>query len=164
MTDSQKRQLTGAEKQALINQAQVPKYQRTPPPQARSTRPVHLALTILILGYAVFYSMRSGQKAAKVVYGHGGKDLPEYYALCSKDGQGVYTVPEAGGVGAAECVVVGGKEVLGSGSLSMSTPTDACMQDDNNADAEIVFEESGATKRPSAVLMARPKRCAKPEG
>jgi len=32
----------------------------------------------------------------------------------------VYTVPEEGGIGAAECVVVGGKEVKDTGSLGTS--------------------------------------------
>jgi hypothetical protein len=122
MTSDPQRHLPPGEKRALPAQArsQTAAYQRTPPPPAKSTRPVHLALTILILGYAVFHSMRSGGKAPKLVYGAGGKDLPDTYAICTREGKGVYTVPEAGGVGATECVVVGGKEVLDTGSISMS--------------------------------------------
>jgi hypothetical protein len=54
------------------------------------------------------------------VYQVGGEDLPEWYAICSKEGRKIYTVPEDEGVGAVECVVVGGKEVMDTGSLGMS--------------------------------------------
>jgi len=47
----------------------------------------------------------------------GKEGLPEWYAICSKEGKKVYTVPEEGGMGAVECVVVGGKEVVDTGSL-----------------------------------------------
>jgi len=49
----------------------------------------------------------------------GGKELPEWYAICSKEGRKVYTVPEESGVGGVECVVVGGKEVVDTGSIGM---------------------------------------------
>lgn len=118
MQDRSKGEITPVGRQATSAWAQVPKYQRAPPPPRKSTRPVHLALTILILGFAVLYAQRNGSKRSKTLYGAAGKDLPDYYAICSKDGAGVYTVPVAGGSGATECVVVGGKEVLDSGSLS----------------------------------------------
>jgi hypothetical protein len=50
------------------------------------------------------------------VFEAGGKRLPEYYGVCSKEGK-VYTVPPVKGLGAVECVVVKGKEVVDTGSL-----------------------------------------------
>lgn len=96
----------------------VQRYQRAAPPPRRPTRSLHLALTILILGFFVLFTQRGGPKKAKRVYGAGHRALPSMYGICTKDRQGIYTVPAESGVGAVECVVVSGKEVADTGSLS----------------------------------------------
>lgn len=68
----------------------------------------------------MLYAQRKGSVKGLRNYGSG-KDqeaLPSTYGICTRDRQGIYAVPEAGGVGAVECVVVSGKEVADSGSLS----------------------------------------------
>lgn len=94
-------------------------YRRAPPPpNHRPTRSLHISISLLILGAFVIYAQKKGITGGKTVYSVDGKSLPEYYAICSKEGKKVYTVPVAGGVGATECVVVGGNEVVDSGSLA----------------------------------------------
>jgi hypothetical protein len=95
------------------------KYLRQPPPPYRPTRSLHLAISILILGGFVFYAQRNIPKHAPKPYTVDERELPEWYAICSKEGRKVYTVPEEAGVGGVECVVVGGKEVVDTGSLGM---------------------------------------------
>ncbi|ORY24106.1 amidohydrolase family-domain-containing protein [Naematelia encephala] len=92
------------------------RYRRTPPPPRRPTRSLSLSISLLILLGFVLYAQRRGKSG--VSYSFDGKALPDWYALCSKEGKKVYTVPEEGGLGAVECVVVGNKEVAGSGSLA----------------------------------------------
>jgi hypothetical protein len=100
------------EKQSLISKSD-PKYRRQPPPPpVRPTRALHIAISLLILGGFVFYAQRNIPKHAPRI-----DKLQESYAICSKEGRKVYTVPEEGGVGGVECVVVRGKEVLDTGSL-----------------------------------------------
>lgn len=96
------------------------KYQRAPPPPQRPTRAIHLSLTILILGFVVFYAQRTGKKVSPTIYGlkPAHQPLPSTYGICTKDRLGIYTVPEESGLGAVECVVVSGKEVVDTGSLS----------------------------------------------
>jgi hypothetical protein len=108
------------EKKSLVTPTS--NYQRHPPPPAyRPTRSLHIAISLLILVGFVFYAQRNIPKQAPLSrpYTVGGKELPERYAICSKEGKKVYTVPEQGGVGGVECVVVGGKEVVDTGSLGM---------------------------------------------
>lgn len=96
------------------------KYQRAPPPPQRPTRAIHLSLTILILGFVVFYAQRTGKKVSPTINGlkPAHHSLPSTYGICTKDRLGIYTVPEESGLGAVECVVVSGKEVVDTGSLS----------------------------------------------
>ena len=56
-----------------------------------------------------------GGSAASV----GGKasKFPGWYGICSKEGKRIYTVPVEGGLGEAECIVVGDKRVVDTGSL-----------------------------------------------
>lgn len=110
---------TMAEKEALIK---TPRYQRHPPPAGRPTRSLHISISLLILAGFVIYAQRqiSSTSKRKQGYAFQGNELPDWYGICSKEGKKVYTVPEAGnGVGGVECVVVGGKEVVDSGSLGM---------------------------------------------
>lgn len=100
------------------------RYQRAARPPARPTRSVHIALSLVILACMIVYGQRQSFLKSKNSYTvdnlKGGKPLPEWYAVCSKDGKKVYTVPAdvGGGSGAVECVVVGGKEVVDTGSLA----------------------------------------------
>lgn len=99
------------------------RYQKAARPPARPTRGVHIGLALVILAFMVIYGQRNGagkKKPYTVEDVKGGRSLPEWYAVCSKEGKKVYTVPvEAdGGAGAVECVVVGGKEVVETGSLA----------------------------------------------
>lgn len=111
-----------AENAPLMGTTPVPRYQKAPPPAKRPTRVLHYSLAILILGFFVLYSQRTGSKRQLITYGMGSKGsaLPETYGICTKDREGIYTVPEEGGVGSVECVVVSGKEVVDTGSLSES--------------------------------------------
>jgi hypothetical protein len=106
-----------------IEKAQKPgiRYQKAArAPPKRPTRHVHISITLLILACFILYA--NNQRLAKkttVVYKTGGNDLPEWYGICSEEGKRIYTVPEEGGLGEVECVVVGGKEVKDTGSLGM---------------------------------------------
>ncbi|WWD21904.1 hypothetical protein CI109_106392 [Kwoniella shandongensis] len=99
----------------------VTSYQRAPPPPRRGhpTRSLHLSLALVILAFFVVYAQRQTVKPkAPLTYSvDDQRQLPEKYAICSKDGKKVYTVPIEGGVGGVECVVVDGKEVVDTGSL-----------------------------------------------
>ena len=96
----------------------IPKYQRTPPPPRRPTRALNISISLFILACVVLYAQRSTNKSKKA-FQSGGKRLPDWYAICSREGQKVYTVP-VDGIGATECVVIGGKEVQDTGSLGAS--------------------------------------------
>jgi hypothetical protein len=110
------------EKQPLVDRRapQPPRYQRTPPPPRRSTRTLNITISLLILAFFVVYSQNHSSKTRRVFEARG-KRLPEYYGVCSKEGR-VYTVPPEGGLGAVECVVVKGKEVVDTGSLGELPP------------------------------------------
>jgi hypothetical protein len=110
-----------AEESDLSEIAALPvrRYQRAPPPPRRPPRSLHISLSLFILGFFVLYAQRGGKKQ-KRLFEAGLTDLPEWYAICSKEGNKVYTVPDAGGVGGVQCVVVGGKEVVDTGSLGES--------------------------------------------
>jgi len=105
---------TSNEKTPLVPE----RYQRHPRPKtARPTRALHISISLLILAGFVIYAQRHGYSKSRRTYEVGGKVLPEYYGICSKEGKKVYTVPEEGGVGAVGCVVVSGKGVVDTGSL-----------------------------------------------
>ncbi|WVW78929.1 hypothetical protein I302_100892 [Kwoniella bestiolae CBS 10118] len=98
----------------------VAPYQRHPPPPRRGhpTRSLHISLALLILGFFVVYAQKHQTfYYTKPIYTKNGKQLPDSFAICSKDGNGVYTVPEAEGVGQTQCVVVKHGEVIDTGSL-----------------------------------------------
>jgi len=79
---------------------------------------MHMAITVVIMAFFVLYSQRQGKGAYTVDTIKSARPLPEWYAVCSKEGKKVYTVPADGGAGAVECVVVGGKRVVDTGSLA----------------------------------------------
>ncbi|RSH90101.1 hypothetical protein EHS25_001434 [Saitozyma podzolica] len=108
-----------AEKQPLVDRRapHSPRYQRTPPPPRRSTRTLNITISLLILAFFVVYSQNHSSKTPRV-FEPQGRRLPEYYGVCSREGK-VYTVPPEGGLGAVECVVVRGKEVVDTGSLDL---------------------------------------------
>jgi hypothetical protein len=113
-----------AEKQPLLQgRSKSAPFQRTPrpPTSRRPTRSIHISISLLILAAFVIYAQKSGLKKPSRVYELGGKPLPEYYAICSKEGKKVYTVPESEGLGPVDCVVVSGKYVVDIGSIGMST-------------------------------------------
>ena len=91
---------------------------RLPPPRdKRPSRTLHISISLFILTCFILYAQRNGKIRAKLPYKAGGKHLPDWYGICSKGGKKIYTVPEEGGIGPVECIVVGGKEVVDSGSL-----------------------------------------------
>jgi hypothetical protein len=99
--------------------AAVPKYERAARPPKRPTRQAHWAISLVLLAFFVLYAQRNGltkSKAPWTVDG-GAKPLPEWYAVCSREGKKVYTVPVEGGSGAVQCVVVADKRVVDTGSL-----------------------------------------------
>ncbi|WWD00123.1 hypothetical protein V866_007031 [Kwoniella sp. B9012] len=101
-------------------QTPVTPYQRHPPPPRRGhpTRSLHISLSLLILGFFVVYAQKHQTfYQTKSTYAKHGKQLPARYAICSKDGQSIYTVPEDEGVGETQCVVVDRGEVMETGSL-----------------------------------------------
>ena len=94
------------------------RYQRAPrPPPGRPMRQIHISITLLILACFILYASRLRNVDNPKRYELGGRPLPEWYGICSNDGMRIYTVPEEGGLGAVQCVVVGGKEVKDLGSL-----------------------------------------------
>ena len=106
------------EKHQLVDPNASGRYQRAPkPPIRRPTRSLHISISLFILAAFVLYAQRKGLPKFRQAYEAGGKALPEYYGICSKEGDQVYTVPEDEGVGAVQCVVVGGKYVVDTGSL-----------------------------------------------
>jgi hypothetical protein len=111
------------ERSTLLDRGTPSRYQKAPLPPRRPTRTLHLSLSLLILGFLVIYSQRSGKPKSAVLYGlkDTQRPLPDVYGICTRDRQGIYTVPEEGGIGAVECLVVSGKEVVASGSLSKLT-------------------------------------------
>jgi hypothetical protein len=114
MAELSQRRVSGIDKP----QNQPGRYQKTPrPPPSRPTRHIHISITLLILACFILYANNQRHSSKATIYQVGKGDLPEWYAICSKEGKRVYTVPEEGGVGAVECVVVGGKEVVDTGSL-----------------------------------------------
>lgn len=104
-----------------VEKAQSPteRYQRAPrpPPNRRPTRHIHISITLLILACFILYANNQRHKRPSRVYQIDGTPLASWYAVCSKEGKKIYTVPEEGGLGAVECVVVGDKEVADTGSL-----------------------------------------------
>jgi len=99
-------------------QNQPGRYQKTPrPPPSRPTRHIHISITLLILACVILYANNQRHSSKATIYQVGKGNLPGWYAICSKEGKKVYTVPEDGGMGAVECLVVGEKEVMDTGSL-----------------------------------------------
>nr|XP_019008917.1 amidohydrolase [Kwoniella pini CBS 10737]OCF47698.1 amidohydrolase [Kwoniella pini CBS 10737] len=95
-------------------------YQRHPPPPRRGhpTRSLHISLSLLILGFFVVYAQKHQTfYKSSTTYNVNDKQLPERFAICSKDGSKVYTVPEDEGIGAKECVVVAKGIVVDTGSI-----------------------------------------------
>ena len=84
------------------------------PPKRIQTRSLHLSITLGILCLFVLYAQRDG--SGRIAYKSGGRKMPDRYAICSKEGKLVYSIPEEGGVGGVECVVVEGKMILDIGS------------------------------------------------
>jgi hypothetical protein len=118
MAELRKRQVEGIDRP----QQKTGGYQKTPrPPIKRPSRHIHISITLLILACFILYAnnQRHSKKTTSSLYQVGGEDLPKWYAICSKEGRKIYTVPEHEGVGAVECIVVGGKEVRDTGSLGM---------------------------------------------
>jgi hypothetical protein len=118
MAELRKRQVEGVDR----TQQKTSGYQKIPrPPTKRPSRHIHISITLLILACFILYAnnQRHSKKNISTVYQVGGETLPEWYGICSKEGRKIYTVPENEGVGAVECVVVGGKEVMDTGSLGM---------------------------------------------
>jgi hypothetical protein len=76
---------------------------------------LHISISLLILAFFVVYAQRN--KPEKQTFSVGRDKLPQWYAVCSKEGRKVYTIPEEGGEGAVECVVVRDKHVADTGSL-----------------------------------------------
>lgn len=132
MAELRHRQITSnmpksEEKTPLLRQ-NVPKYQRQPPPVRRPTRALHISISLLILAAFVLYAQKHRIGRQGKSYTVGGQALPEWYAICSKEGRQVYTVPAEGGVGAVEYVVVGGKEVVDTGSLGGALASLVCSE------------------------------------
>ncbi|WWC59026.1 uncharacterized protein I303_101572 [Kwoniella dejecticola CBS 10117] len=95
-------------------------YQRHPPPPNRGhpTRSLHISLSLLILGIFVVYAQKHQTFYRPATsYTVDGQQLPVKYALCSKEGAKVYTIPEDEGVGPTECVVVDQGVVVDTGSV-----------------------------------------------
>jgi hypothetical protein len=80
-------------------------------------RQIHISITLLILACFILYASRLKSNTKIRKHELGGRPLPEWYGVCSKEGKKIYTVPEEGGLGEVECVVVGGNEVVDTGSL-----------------------------------------------
>lgn len=69
--------------------------------------------------------------------------MPQWYGICSKEGKKVYTVPEAGGLGAVECVVVKDKEVVDTGSLGKLGSLQVISETDSTARIRRRWGEKG---------------------
>lgn len=108
--------LTPTQRKALHNISAAPGFQRTPRRPRQTNRSLHISISLLILGFFVFYAQQ--HRPDRVTY-KPGLVLPNWYAICSKEGRRVYTIPEEGGEGAVECIVVNGKRVADTGSLGM---------------------------------------------
>lgn len=117
----QRKQPSQQTKSVLAQLDKHGRYKRTAParPPKKPARSLHLGISFLLLACLLIYAQRSGvgKKGAYTVDG-GARPLPSWYAVCSKEGKKIYTVPVAGGEGAVECVVVGDKEVVDTGSLA----------------------------------------------
>ena len=109
---------TAKERQALLGQRRQP----TPRP-LRPTRALHISISLLILACFVIYAQRQGRANPTGLYEVTGRQLPTHYAICSKEGKKIYTVPEDAGLGPVECVVVEGKEVVDTGSIGGGRPS-----------------------------------------
>lgn len=95
------------------------KYQVTG--AGRAPRNLPIAISLALLAAIVLYANRNGltKAASPWTVDSGMKPLPETYAVCSREGKRVYTVPaDEPSAGAVECVVVGGQRVLDTGSLA----------------------------------------------
>lgn len=123
MSDSGVRQRKTAPTPKVAQAGAVPRYERAARPPKRPTRSAHWAISLVLLGFFVFYAQRNGLTKGKAPWtvDGGAKPLPDWYAVCSKDGKKIYTVPveavDGDGAGAVQCVVVNGKEVVETGSL-----------------------------------------------
>ena len=106
-------------------QTNVQAYQRTPRPPRKTNRSLHISISLLILAFFVVYAQQN--KPKQDPFRVAGRSLPQWYAVCSKEGAKVYTVPEEGGEGAVECVVVNGKYVHDNGSLGESSTPRGCF-------------------------------------
>ncbi|EIW68565.1 hypothetical protein TREMEDRAFT_13762, partial [Tremella mesenterica DSM 1558] len=89
-------------------------YKRHPPPLRRPTRGLNVSISLLILAVIVLLTQRKNNGAHFSV---GGRNLPQDYIICTR-GKNVYTVPEVGGVGATECLVIRDKEVIDTGGIA----------------------------------------------
>ncbi|ODN88487.1 amidohydrolase [Cryptococcus wingfieldii CBS 7118] len=107
-------------------------YERHPPARIPSTRGYHLAISIFIVGAIILYAQKQTNLVRNAfpprrytALGEEGGDLPDLYAICSKqNGKSVLTVPfdyegdgDEEGVGRADCVVVIDGEVVDAGGL-----------------------------------------------
>lgn len=94
--------------------------QRGGPKRPTPTRGVHIAISLALLAFLVVYANRKNLTKSNAPWtgDDGSKPLPEWYAVCSREGKKIYTVPVDGGAGAVQCVVVGGKRVVDTGSLA----------------------------------------------
>lgn len=125
---------TSREKKPLLSQ----RYQKHPLPKtSRPTRTLHISISLIILLGFVLYAQRKGAFNNNKSFEVGGKALPEWYGICSKEGRKIYTAPEEGGVGGVECVVISRKEVVDTGSLgqhpysfTISSLTSLCSRSD----------------------------------
>ncbi|ORX33527.1 amidohydrolase family-domain-containing protein [Kockovaella imperatae] len=104
--------LLDAIKPATPRQARPPRHIR----HRQAGRSLHLSLTLGILALVVLYARQN--RSSLNTYNYGGKKLPMKYAVCSREGKKIYTVPEESGVGPVECVVVQGKYVVDTGSMA----------------------------------------------
>ena len=112
----------GNEKDPLVTERddkQVSRYQKHRQTPQRTGRALHLSL-LLVLAAIALTLQRYGQSGT-TTYRADGKKLPDTFVICSDEGRKVYTVPEQGGVGAVECLVVRGKMVIDVGSKGVFT-------------------------------------------
>ncbi|WWC87351.1 uncharacterized protein L201_002240 [Kwoniella dendrophila CBS 6074] len=121
---SLRRRAALANQTGIRNPTNITPYQRHPGPPARRghpTRSIHISFSLLILGFFVIYFQKnqSFYTSKKIEYSLDGKPLPDNFAICSKEGQDIYTVPENKdeGLGKTQCVVVNDGVVVDTGSI-----------------------------------------------
>lgn len=117
MTSLRQRPVSGVESARSAPE----RYERTPrPPPKRPMRQIHISITLLILASFILYASRQKSRSSAQSFELDGRQLPGWYGICSKEGKKLYTVPPEGGSGAVECIVVGDKQVVDTGSLGAS--------------------------------------------